>query len=84
MSILNRLPFVRKQPAPPAPAEPRTRLESLRESALDLPYVRPVQAFWHDLQAVDSLWPVVLPLLAWVGWRTYQAERRKIRAEKEY
>jgi hypothetical protein len=81
MSILDRLPFVRKPPAPPA--QPQTRLGLLRESVFNLPYVRPIQAFWHDLQAIEGLWPLVLPLLAWVGWRAYQTERRKIRVEKD-
>jgi hypothetical protein len=27
-------------------------------------------------------WPVVLPLLAFVGWRTYHAERKQVEREK--
>lgn len=77
MSLLERLPFVRKLPPPP-PQEAQTIMDTLRERVAELPYVRPAQAFWANLRAVESLWPLLLPLLAWVGWRSYWAERRRI------
>ena len=38
--------------------------------------VRQLEAFWRDLQSLENLWPIVLPLLAWVFWRSYRDERR--------
>jgi len=62
----------RGQPEPPAEAP------SLRDTlmqALALPQLLPIRLFWDNLSAMRPWWPVLLPLLAWVGWRTYQRER---------
>jgi hypothetical protein len=37
-----------------------------------------MRIFWDNLNALRPAWPVLLPLLAWVGWRAYQRERADV------
>lgn len=45
-----------------------------------LPYVPQLRIFAHDLQAVREWYPIVLPLLFFIAWRTYRRERRQLQA----
>ena len=64
-------------PEPPAEA---TSLRDTVMQALALPPLLPIRLFWDNLRAMRPWWPVLLPLLAWIGWRTYQRERASVRA----
>ena len=75
MTLFDRLPFRRKEP--PKPKTRLARFALLQEQLIERLGLRPFQAFWRELQSVERFWPVVLPLLAWVGWRTYRTERHK-------
>lgn len=78
MLLFDRLPFRRPAPPPPPPSD--QRLHNLMYQALErIPYYHQVRIFWHDLWDMRALWPVLLPLLGWIGWRTYRAEQRKVR-----
>jgi hypothetical protein len=35
----------------------------------------PARAFWDALRELEDWWPLLIPLLLWVFWRTYQRER---------
>lgn len=83
MTLLDRLPFRRKTNPPPQPTT-QQRFAFLTETIIDRFYVRRITAFLDDLEKTEAWWPVVLPLLAWVGWRTYHNERRKILEERMY
>jgi hypothetical protein len=67
--LLRPLPEV-----PPEPPGPR----SLIEQALASASIAPLRLFWEQLAELRPWWPVLLPLLLWVGWRTYQRERAAI------
>jgi hypothetical protein len=50
----------------------------LRQNLDQMPLLRVVKAFWDELADMRDWWPLVLPLLFWVGWRTYRKERRQV------
>ncbi len=79
MLLLDRLPFRRQAPPAPAPESRPTLNRLINDAVIRLPYVPQLRIFWRDLQAEREWWPVLLPLLAWIGWRTYQSERQKLR-----
>lgn len=70
MALKNIL--VRRQPEPPAE---ETIPRSLIEKALSQPQLIPIRLFWQNLLTLRPWWPILLPLLCWIGWRTYQKER---------
>jgi hypothetical protein len=47
-------------------------------TALDSPLLAPLRIFWDNLYTMRPWWPVLLPLLAWAGWRAYQRERAEV------
>lgn len=63
---------------PEAPSEEETGLGPLLAQALDVLPIAPVRLFWDNLSELRSWWPVLLPLLAWVGWREYWRERAEL------
>jgi hypothetical protein len=58
---------------------PLGRLSLLQASALSRLGIPALQAFKRDLDAFDQARPLVIALLAWVGWRAYRAERRRLK-----
>jgi hypothetical protein len=36
----------------------------------------------RDIGELKPLWPILLPLLAWVGYRAYQDERARVRGRR--
>lgn len=69
----------RRLPEPPSEA-PGAR--SIVEQVLALPQLVPLRLFWQNLATLRPWWPVLLPALAWIGWRTYQSERTALRDRK--
>jgi hypothetical protein len=61
---------------PEPPARP-PGLSELIEQALEIQLLVPVRLFWNNLNALRPWWPVLLPLLAWIGWRTYRREHAR-------
>ncbi len=59
---------------------PSSRTQSLRDVSKLLP--GPVQIFWYNLKELQDWWLLLLPFLAWVGWRTYRKERSKVLQER--
>jgi len=54
-----------------AVSNPRVSLDTaIAESPL-----APARTFWNSLREMEDWWPVLLPVLLWVFWRTYQRER---------
>lgn len=47
---------------------------ALLDQALALPELAPFRLFWQNLNAMRPWWPILLPLLAWAGWRAYRRE----------
>ena len=43
----------------------------------------PVRTFLDSLRELEDWWPVLLPVLLWVFWRTYQRERAALVVERE-
>jgi hypothetical protein len=41
----------------------------------------PVRTFWDALIELEDWWPVLIPLLLWIFWRTYQHERATLGVE---
>jgi hypothetical protein len=41
----------------------------------------PARAFWDALIELEDWWPVLIPLLLWIFWRTYQRERATLGVE---
>lgn len=76
---------LRKAPPPPPVPAPNTRspMERLGDMALArMPYVPQIRLFWQDLEEMRHAWWYLLPLLAWFGWRSYHAERRRLLREQ--
>lgn len=70
-ALRKRTERVKRLTPPPPP------LSDTLERALTiggLPFVL-VRLFWYNLREVRFWWPVVVPLLVWTAWRTYQQER---------
>jgi hypothetical protein len=64
--------FSQGMPEPPPQA---TSLRDTVAQTLSLPALMPIRLFWDNLRAMRPWWPLLLPLLAWIGWRAYQRER---------
>ena len=56
---------------PQAISNPRGAID---KAIADSP-LAPVRTFWDSLREMEDWWPLLLPLLVWVFWRTYQRER---------
>jgi hypothetical protein len=63
---------------PEVPAKEETDLRSLLAQSLDILPIAPVRTFWDSFSELRPWWPVLVPLLAWIGWRTYQRERAAV------
>ena len=66
---------------PEPPAEAPTVAGTLSE-IYHMPVLAPVRLFWEALYDMRPWWPVLLPLLVWVGWRNYRRERTKVLARR--
>ncbi len=58
---------------------PLGRLSLVQASLLGRLGVPALQAFRRDLDSFGEARPLVIALLAWVGWRAYRAERRRLK-----
>jgi len=67
------------RPLPEAPPEAPS-LRSVAEQALAASPLAAVRTFWNSLREFQDWWPVLIPLLLWIGWRTYQRERARVLA----
>lgn len=67
-------------PLPEPPEEETTIGSSLFAQALAMPQLIPVRLFLDNLLALRPWWPVLVPLMLWVGIRTYQRERAAVRS----
>jgi len=67
------------RPLPEPPEESLSRL-SLVQQALAMPQLMPLRLFWDNLHELRPWWPVLLPLMLWVGVRTYRRERAAVQA----
>lgn len=82
MTLMDRLPFRREPPPPPPPPSPTERMNTILEDAIErIPYLHQLRVFWRDLEAERDWWPVLVPVLIWIGWRTYRNERRKLQID---
>jgi hypothetical protein len=64
---------------PQAVSNPRAALDqAIAESPL-----APVLKFWESLREMEAWWPVLIPMLLWVFWRTYQRERAELAAGRQ-
>ncbi|MCG8346723.1 MAG: hypothetical protein MI924_02945 [Chloroflexales bacterium] len=80
---MNRLPFRRESPPPPPPS-PTDRVNDMLQNAIErIPYLHQLRIFWRDLESERDWWPILIPVLAWIGWRTYRNERRKLQLEDQ-
>ena len=77
MTMTIRKLLTRPLPEPPAEA---SASQSLIQGALDMPQLLPARLFWDNLSELRPWWPVLLPLMLWVGVRTYRRERAALRA----
>jgi hypothetical protein len=69
---------------PEQPADVRSSVLAALDEKLDhLPFMATIRTFWRNFQEMRDWWPVLIPLMVWVGWRTYHAERREIRRRNE-
>lgn len=73
--------------APPPAAHPTpdpatdtltTMATAVQQWARNLPVLQQVQHFWRSLHELQDWWLLLVPWLAWVGWRTYRKERAQI------
>ncbi|MBK9940287.1 MAG: hypothetical protein IPP13_01510 [Kouleothrix sp.] len=66
---------LRKLLSQPLPTPTEGASGSLVEQALALPQLVPIRLFWDNFRELRPWWPVLVPLLLWVGLRTYRNER---------
>jgi hypothetical protein len=71
--------LARGLPEPPATAPGATDLVA---EIFNQPLLAPVRIFWGSLNDMRPWWPILLPLLALVGWRTYRRERARVLAQR--
>jgi hypothetical protein len=64
---------------PQAVSNPRAAIDQ----AIAASPLAPARAFWNSLREMEDWWPLLLPLLLWVFWRTYQRERAALVVERE-
>ena len=64
---------------PQAISNPRAAINQ----AIDASPLAPARAFWEALRELEDWWPLLLPVLLWVFWRTYQRERAALGIERE-
>lgn len=75
MELSKIISLLRKMPEPPKQAP---GIAAVVEQILAQPILLPVRLFWDNLLVMRPWWPVLLPLLTWIGWRTYQRERARV------
>jgi hypothetical protein len=56
---------------PQALSNPRAAIDQ----AIAASPLAPARAFWNALRELEDWWPLLIPLLLWIFWRTYQRER---------
>jgi hypothetical protein len=61
---------------PTAATNPRAALDQ----AIAASPLAPARAFWDALREMEDWWPLLIPLLLWIFWRTYRRERATLRA----
>lgn len=66
---------------PEPPHEPPDLAETIKRG-LDAPQFAPVRLFINTLVEMRAWWPILLPLLALVGWRAYWRERAVLENQK--
>ena len=71
---------LRKLLSQPLPSPPDPGQSSLAEQALAMPQLAPLRLFWDNFRDLQPWWPVLVPLLLWVGVRAYRRERAAIAA----
>jgi len=64
---------------PQAVSNPRAAVDQ----AIDASPLAPVRAFWASLIEMEAWWPLLIPVLLWVFWRTYQRERAALATGRE-
>ena len=64
---------------PQAVSNPRAAINQ----AIDASPLAPARAFWDALREMEDWWPVLIPVLLWVFWRTYQRERAALGAARD-
>ena len=64
---------------PQAVSNPRAAIDQ----AIAASPLAPVRAFWDALVELEDWWPLLIPLLVWVFWRSYQRERAALGVEHE-
>ena len=53
------------------------------DQAFDESPLAPMRAFWNTLREMEVWWPVLIPVLLLVFWRTYQRERAALGTERD-
>ena len=64
---------------PQAVSNPRAAIDQ----AIAASPLAPARAFWDALRELEDWWPLLLPILVWVFWRTYQRERAALGLARE-
>jgi hypothetical protein len=66
----------------PEPPATTPGFADLLTEMLNMPLLAPIRLFWVSLNEMRPWWPILLPLLTWVGWRAYRRERAKVLARR--
>ncbi len=76
--MLHKLALGSLSRLPQAVSNPRAAIAQ----AIAASPLAPARAFWDSLRELEDWWPLLLPLLLWVFWRTYQRERAALVLER--
>ncbi len=77
--MLHKLALGSLSRLPQAVSNPRAAIDQ----AIAASPLAPARAFWDALRELEDWWPLLLPLLLWVFWRTYQREHAALVVERE-
>jgi hypothetical protein len=64
---------------PKAATNPRAAIDQ----AIAASPLAPARAFWGALREMEDWWPILIPLLLWIFWRTYRRERAALLANRD-
>ena len=64
---------------PQAVSNPRAAIDQ----AIAASPLAPARAFWVALRELEDWWPLLIPVLLWMFWRTYKSERAALRVLRD-
>jgi len=62
----------------PEPPDEPPNIRTTFAQVMQLPAFEPIRTFFQNVYALWPSWPVLVPMLGWIVWRTYRSERARV------